>query len=169
MAMKRFLIYVAGLLLVGIVALAVNEITVKYLMAASGSSEAYKMQRLYGTDFEDEIALIGSSRAVACYVPSMIGNRVFDYGLNGSRQNETVEHLEYILNHKQNTKAIIINLDPWGITEGSKRGDYRFVAGRKDIDWADRYWGLRCFGLLKGALADWINSVRTGGGAEFGR
>lgn len=151
--MKRFMIIVLGLLVTAIGLLLANDFAVKGLMFCSGVSEAYKMYRLYRMDPVGETAIIGSSRAIGCYASSMLGENVYNYGMDGSRQNETVENLEVLLKRKH-LKAVVVNLDPWGMETGPKCGDYSLVDGSLP--------GFRFFGLLKKSLAQYLNARMAG-------
>lgn len=149
--------------------LAVNDALVKGLAFASSNSNMYRMCRLFGESHK-EVAIIGSSRAETNFAPSAIGDHVFNYGLSGSAQGETLIHLKALLRRESN-QTIIVNLDPWGLGGlDSVRGDYRLVKSallseanrKKPVRWDDRMPGFRFYGKLRTVLADWLNARRGG-------
>ena len=125
--MKRFVIYMFLQFCVIIVLMATSDFINKKLLLASSASPMFKMDRLYGNVPHDEIAILGSSRAEGCFAPLSISSKAFNYGLVASRFNETVFHLEEVLRREGNA-PVIINLEPWGLTTGAFRGDYRSVS-----------------------------------------
>jgi hypothetical protein len=80
-------------------------------------SGAAKINRINNETHPEEIPIFGSSRAQGCYVPSILGNNFFNYGIDGVSANITNFFLENELNKPKNT-PIIINLDFTGITAG---------------------------------------------------
>jgi len=80
-------------------------------------SGAAKINRIINETHPEEIPIFGSSRAQGCYVPSVLGNDFFNYGIDGVSANITNFFLENELT-KPKTTPIIINLDLIGITSG---------------------------------------------------
>lgn len=122
----------------------VNDYICKMMIFSNSSNNAYKMWRLYNGYDSDEVPIIGSSRAASSFVPVIIGDRFFNYGINGSTQNETLMHLRSILERKNNL-PIIVNLDPWGITDGQCRADYSLVR----YDSIKTFPGIRYLGRIR--------------------
>ena len=167
--MKRFLILLAVLIVVIASLLIVNDRLVKYLVFTSSNANMYRMCRLFNEQF-DEVAIVGSSRAEANFAPTEIGDNVFNYGISGSLQGETLVHLKALI-RRGGDCPILINLDPWGIGGlDSIQGDYRLVDSEllqevkalKPMSWDDRMPGLRFYGKFRTALADWINAKFSG-------
>lgn len=125
--MRRCSIYTLGIALAIFASMLFNDIIVGHLMATAKGSEAYKMYRLYKQSPENEIAILGSSRAEVCISPLDISTNCFNYGISGSSFSETVFHLSAVL-ARQNVRVAIINVDPWGVPAWNYRADYRLVA-----------------------------------------
>lgn len=163
--MKKFLLYVAGLIGITVIFLAANDAIVYSMVMSSSGSSAYKMQRMFADPIPGEIPLLGSSRAKENYVPSLISPDCFDYGENGQTFSETLFHLKAVLSRPE-IKRVIVNLDPWGPGDVIKsyRADYRFArkcSGMPEIAWKDRAPGLRFLGSLRAAFAMWMNERKA--------
>lgn len=158
--MKKFVIYISFVVMVAIICMSACDILNQRLLLASSVSDLYKMNRLFLNASEGEIAILGSSRAEECFVPSRISPKAFNYGLNGSRFNETVFHLEQVV-ERHGDAPIIVNLDPWGFGVGIFRGDYRFVSKIPAISrengveyvFTSVFPGFRFYGELRRNLA----------------
>lgn len=166
--MKRFLLFTAALLGVLVAGLLVLDvISSKALLASSGNS-AYKMCRLFDTCPENEIPILGSSRAALQYVPPELSPLAFNYGQNNSSQAEIFFQLQFLLAEAQST-PVIVNLDPWGFPKdeatASFVGDFRLVRNKEILkrlpeklqDWRDRVPGIRFYGTFKETLTSWLN------------
>lgn len=168
--MKKFLLSIAAILGVVIALLLANDALCKAMIFSSTGTPQYKMWRLFEGYPKGEIAILGSSRAQSGIVPSIIGDNVFNYGLDGSTQYETVLHLHAVV-ARRDTAPIIVNLDPWGIHGNELRGDYSLVTKRAHIPTAeqklpvvnwDAYSGARFFGQLRPIVSKWLNSKISG-------
>ena len=158
--MKRFLIYLSVLLvaIVGL-ALAVDWLNVTLIRSAPGNPIA-KMERLYSSPEPDEIAILGSSRALANLAPSEISPRCFNYGIDAMRMQEVMELLK-VVRSRSTDAPVIVNIDPWGGFTGSKfYGDYRLVPQSRRLSLGDRLPGLRFFGSLRKNLVSAIEERR---------
>ncbi len=153
------------LLVVLLVGLAVSEGINKWLILHSTSSSRYKTYRMFVEKPKGEIPLLGSSRALGNYVPSLISPRVFNYGINGSGMYETLFLLREALKNSS-SGAVLVNLDPWGFHgeyQPSLQGDYRLALSnpgvRKSVahDFADLIPGIRFHGLMRQNLTTWLD------------
>lgn len=165
--MRRFLAYAATLLLFAVaVQLLLDRANVALLTHSSGNA-AHKMLRLFRTFPKDEIPILGSSRASQNFVPSLLSQDAFNYGMDGSGQGETFLLLEAVLGRDEAT-PVIVNLDPWGFPDdgGAVVGDYRLVLDDTSVRAClpperrrlkDRIPGIRFYGSLRPHLASWLN------------
>ncbi len=151
--------------LVVVLGLAASDGINKWLILHSSSSSTYKTYRLFVEKPSDEIPLLGSSRALGNYVPSVISPRVFDYGINGSGMYETLFMLREALKNPS-PGPILINLDPWGFHgeyAPSLQGDYRLalsvpiVREHVAFAWSDLIPGIRFHGLTRRNLTTWLD------------
>lgn len=164
--LKKFLLSMLGVLGVVVALLLVNDVICRGLIFASTGSIQYKMYRLFNERPKGEIAIIGSSRAQGHFVPSVLGENVFNYGLDGSSQYETVLHLRALI-ARNDTAPIIVNLDPWGLGSGGLQGDYSLASNRADVPTAAQKlppldastWpGIRFWGKLRASAANQMNA-----------
>lgn len=158
--MKRFAAY-TSLLFLTIVFMALGMDCVNLgLTRASSANPAYKMERLYGAPEVDEVAIVGSSRALTHLVPSRLSPKSFNYGVSGMGMREAMTILE-VLRARRTSAPVILNFDPWGGwgewgADGLK-GDYRLVPQRGHVAWVDRIPGVRFFGMLRKDLVSYLN------------
>lgn len=159
--MKRFVIYFLSLFTaVAILAVVVDQLNVWLIRSSSGNT-AYKMERLYTNPEPDEIAIVGSSRACENFVPSIISPRCFNYGVGGMTMDEIISILE-VLQRRQSTSPVIVNLDPWGcFGTGSVVANYRLAPQSGRLKFLDRIPGIRFFGGLRSNLVDLLNDRRS--------
>lgn len=75
---------------------------------------AFKVNRILKETNVDEIPIFGSSRAQGNFVPSIIDDNCFNYGIDGTQANIWLFFLEQELN-KDKTSPIIINFDLVGL------------------------------------------------------
>ena len=146
--MKRFTGYL--ILLLGamtLVALGVDWLNVGLIRSSSGISAA-KMERLYRNPEPDEIAVVGSSRALCAFVPSQISSQCFNYGEDGMTMGEVMSILE-VLQKRKTTVPVVLNLDPWGNFHHSVVGDYRLAPESGRLSICERIPGVRFFGALR--------------------
>jgi len=118
---SSFRILLGYVLLVSGICLAVGWIFDKvfesHVILNNQISGAAKINRIITQSHPEEIPIFGSSRAQGCYVPSVLGQQYFNYGIDGISANITSFFLENELK-KDKTTPIIINLDLIGITAG---------------------------------------------------
>lgn len=161
--MVFYLRYVVGLLVVLAIALLANDFVWFKLLSTSTGSSAAKIYRIYGVHPQNEIPIFGSSRAQAHFVPELIAPTAFNYGVDAMSLGETLDLVETYLKNagknadKDQPSVIIVNVDPWGFPLDGKFstvGDYSLVDGS--------LWGIRAFGKVRSAFANWLNE-RTGG------
>ena len=163
--MRKFAFFCAIILVVVVALLCANDALNCYLVFSNENSNSYKIQRLFSPPENDEIPILGSSRAEAGFAPTEISKNAFNYGISGSPARETVFHLKEVLSRPGRT-LVIVNLDPWGLGKGIFRGDYRFVADYPlvksepmiQVPIADRFLGFRFYGKTRSNLAECINS-----------
>lgn len=92
-----------------------NYLFEKKIILKSEISGAYKINRILTSNIENEIPIIGSSRAEGSYVPSKITKKpCFNYGISGTKMNIWLFFLEEELKKNKSTN-IIINLDLDGL------------------------------------------------------
>lgn len=157
--MAFYLRYVLELLIALAIALLANDFVWFKLLATSTGSSAAKIYRIYGAHPQNEIPIFGSSRAQAHFVPELIVSTAFNYGVDAMSLGETLDLVETYLKNadKDQPSVIIVNVDPWGFPQEGKFstvGDYSLVDGSP--------WGIRAFGKVRSAFANWLNE-RTGG------
>jgi hypothetical protein len=170
--MRKLITFVLILGVVTFAALAVNDMLNQYLVLSSSAAPTHKTHRLFLAHPENEIPILGSSRAQAHYVPSLLAPNAFNYGIDGSGMYETLFQLKQAIRN-QAEGPIIINLDPWGFRgEYTQRllADYTLVvkneAVREEL-FGNRvlpadYWpGLRFYGTLRKNLATWMNGRKA--------
>lgn len=170
--MKRFIIYVMALVLLTVVALSINDLVSYKLVMSSTSNTTYKMYRLFKQSPNDEIQILGSSRAVLHFVPSLFTQKCFNYGVRGSAMHETLLHLKHAaqINSKY---PIIVNLDAWGFPQDERtifRGDYKFVLNEPLVretlpdeltTFSNRCLGIRFYGELRTNIATFLYARET--------
>ena len=128
--MKKFLLFAFGLIAVFLsLTFAYDGLNLALVRSSSGNG-AYKMERFFGELDEDEIPILGSSRAQANFVPSELDARCFNYGIDGSPIGETLFQLRDLVSRKK-TGAVLVNVDPWGFAffdNVTFRGGYLLAA-----------------------------------------
>lgn len=167
--MKRFLLVCLGLLAVAVLLMAGYDYVNLILVRGCTANSAGKIERIFSSDTQDEIALFGSSRALGNYCPSMIASGFYDYGMNGQGMTETLFLVrEYLKRH--HPRMVLIDISPWGFDDPAKAkfvGDYRLVgadgAVRRllpagQMSWTDWLPGIRFQGNLRKALTQYINA-----------
>ena len=159
--MKRFVLYFFLLVSsIAVLAIAVDYVNVRLIRASTGNS-AYKMERLYSNPEPDEIAIIGSSRALGNFVPSIISPRCFDYGVSAMRMREITFLLE-VLQKRETQAPVIVNLDPWGAFGSTTFvADYRLAPQSGRLAVSDCIPGVRFFGTLRKNLVSMMNAKKS--------
>lgn len=166
--MKRFLLITVGLFATLYGLLLVNDYVNLKLIFSSTNTSLYKMYRLFKEPVQNEIPILGSSRAEAGLVPSELSPRAFNYGLSGSGQWETLFHLKVVCDRKD-VSLVIVNLDPWGIQgKGGFQGHYALAHGspmmkgyenQTKVAILDRVPGTRFYGRFRSNIGECLNSV----------
>lgn len=77
-------------------------------------SGAYKVNKIIKENHKNEIPIFGSSRALRSFVPSILGDNYFNYGIAGTQANIWLFFLEEELKKDKST-PIIINYDLAGL------------------------------------------------------
>ncbi len=163
--MKRLSGYFVFLVLILIVGLTVSEGINKWLIIHSPSSSRYKAYRMFVEKPQGEIPLLGSSRALGNYVPSLLSPCVFDYGISGSGMYETLFLLREALKNPS-PGVILVNLDPWGFHgeyKTSLQGDYCLALTNPEVrktvphDFSDLIPGIRFHGLMRQNLTTYLD------------
>ena len=173
--MKRFLLIMLGIVAWVVAWVAIYDQVNVWLVRHAPGNSAYKIERLLTKAEMSETPILGSSRAETCFVPSVIGTNVFNYGISGSCIRETLFHLRLVLERKM-VGDIIVNLDPWGFAfYGTEKksgftGQYGLAAVefhvRKELpeglvslsDWLP---GVRFQGRLRANLTAWLNARKA--------
>ncbi len=170
--MKYVFFYVTMLVLLTVMALSVNDLVSYKLVMSSTSNTTYKMYRLFKRSPNDEIQILGSSRAVLHFVPSLFTQKCFNYGVRGSTMHETLLHLKHAaqINSKY---PIIVNLDAWGFPQDERtifRGDYKLVLNEPLVretlpdeltTFSNRCLGIRFYGELRTNIATFLYARET--------
>ena len=166
--MKRFILITSSLFAVLYGLLLVNDYINLKLVFSSTNTSLYKMYRLFKEPLPNEIPIIGSSRAEAGFVPSVLSPRAFNYGLADSGQWETLFHLKAIC-ARNDASLVIVNLDPWGIQgKGGFMGRYALAYGahsmvgyedQTKVAFLDRMPGTRFYGRFRSNIGECLNSV----------
>ena len=107
-------------LIVGITCTVFSFIFEKKIILANESCGAYKINRIINNTDTNEIAIFGSSRAEASFIPEILGNAYFNYGLEGTQENVMLFFIREECKKKKHT-PVIANIDLDGIN--TKLGD----------------------------------------------
>lgn len=91
------------------------------IILANESCGAYKINRIISNSDENEIPIIGSSRAEASFIPELLGENYFNYGLEGTQENVMLFFIKEECKKKKKSPLIILNIDLDGIN--TKSGD----------------------------------------------
>jgi hypothetical protein len=94
--------------------ISLNYFFEKYVIFNSEISGAYKINRILNKTKNSEIPIFGSSRAQGNFVPSILGDNYFNYGIDGTQANIWLFFLEQELKKEKST-PIIINFDLEGL------------------------------------------------------
>ena len=172
--MKSFLAIVFGLAVAFLALTAAYDRLNLWLIRASSGNDAYKMERFFSEAVEDEIPVLGSSRALGHFVPTSLGTNVFNYGINGSGIGETLFLLKDLVRRKP-SGLVLVNVDPWGFgafddAKAVFRGNYTLAAFSQDVrkrlppgvvSVADWLPGIRFQGRLRANLANLMNARKS--------
>lgn len=168
--MKKFLHIIIGVLIWTLALAWVYDQANLWLMLRSPSNNAGKIYRLLVESPDGNIPLFGSSRACGNFAPSLIDDRVYNYGVNGMSIAESLFLINrYLEKHQEGT--ILINLDPWGFTDENNVkfiGDYRLAGIKPEVrkslpkgklNWRDWMPLVRFQGSLRSSLTAYVNSL----------
>ena len=161
--MKKFLIYFAGIALAVVVLMLISDWANMYLVHHSTGNSISKMERLWQSTNDEEIPIIGSSRALGNFYPSELSSQCFNYGVNGMHLNEVLFNLRAFKG--RNYKGpIILNFDPWSVLSNNNKnwvGDYRLAprSGRSTV--LDTIPGVRFYGMFRKNLTDYLNCKKA--------
>ncbi len=108
------------MLIMMILLFTVNLIFEKIIIADTSGSGASKVNRILEHKSNEELVILGSSRAEGSIIPDSLAKNCFNYGLSGTQDNVWMYFLEEELK-KNNTRPILINFDLDGL--GYKNGD----------------------------------------------
>jgi hypothetical protein len=121
------------------------------------------MERLWQSTNDEEIPIIGSSRALGNFYPSELSPKCFNYGVNGMGLKEVIFNLK-ALEGRNSKWPIILNFDPWSaLTEQEKNwvGDYRLAPRSGRCKTLDAVPGIRFYGMFRMNLTDYLNSKKA--------
>ena len=164
---KYYLKYCVTIILIFIIsALTADLFFEKYIIFSSNTSGAYKLNRIINETHNEEIPIFGSSRAQGSYIPNILGNHYFNYGIDGIGANIWMFFLEQELEKKKSSK-IILNFDLNGFFNSygdlsSYIPNYKFSKNLilKENSLKFNIPGIRYFGFYEFYLKSYIN-VRT--------
>jgi len=112
------MILLPAVLILTIVGVAFNYFFEQQVILKSQICGAYKVNRIINETHQEEIPILGSSRAEGGFIPDSLGTGYFNYGLSGSKYNVTLFFLEEECKKKKNTPWVILNLDLDGLSYG---------------------------------------------------
>lgn len=105
---KRFILL--NFLIIVFIGLIIDFLFYNLIILKTDSLPAYKYYRMLNEYNEHEIPILGSSRANSSYVPSIINQDAYNYGMDGSGFSSILFMLDEELK-KEKKSNIIINLD----------------------------------------------------------
>ena len=108
-------------LLVGIISCVFTFLFERKIILGNESGGAYKVNRIISQTNTNEIPVFGSSRAEASFVPELLGDNYFNYGLEGTQENVLLFFIKEECRKKKNSPLMIINIDLDGVN--TKSGD----------------------------------------------
>jgi len=132
------------MLIMAVMLFAVNFIFEKLIISETSGSGASKVNRILKHRSNDELVILGSSRAEGSIVPDSLDKHSFNYGLAGTQDNVWIYFLQEELK-KNNRRPILINFDLDGL--GYRNGDplyWLFNSSNPIVrsfidDWKPRY------------------------------
>jgi hypothetical protein len=107
-----FLLKISSLVL--IIGIPLNFALEHYIIFKTQITGASKVNKILSVNLLDEIPIFGSSRAQQNFVPSIINDNCYNYGIDGIQSNIWLFFLEQELKKNKNT-PIIINYDLLGL------------------------------------------------------
>lgn len=162
--MKKFLTYFAGIALAVIALALLCDWANMYLVHHSSGNSISKMERLWQSMNDEEIPIMGSSRALGGFVPSELSPKCFNYGVNGMQLNEILFNFKALEKRGDSLNPIILNFDPWLVISerfGYFVGDYRLAprSGRSTV--LDTILGIRFYGMFRKNFTDYLSSKKA--------
>ncbi|MEO5585575.1 MAG: hypothetical protein ABIQ75_08980 [Flavobacteriales bacterium] len=126
------------------------------LALANENFGAFKVHRMFTEDHPGEVAIIGSSRAAGAYIPSLLGDPVFNYGIEETGWREARLMLTKELSKPKST-PVIVNFE-YSFFDGHKPNTAHFIPTAdqsevrsflsKRMRWYYRFPTLRYFGTV---------------------
>lgn len=151
---KRYIVKIVCpvVLLVGIIAATFTFLFEWKIILSNESCGAYKINRIITNEDANEIPILGSSRAEASFIPELLGENYFNYGLEGTQENVMLFFIKEECKKKKNSPLIIANIDLDGIN--TKTGDlanYLYNSTHEGVKqlMADRYEAHFSFPFIK--------------------
>lgn len=122
------------------------------IILSNESCGAYKINRIITSNNPEEIPIFGSSRAEASFIPELLGDNYFNYGLEGTQENVMLFFIKEECKKKKASPIIILNIDLDGInTKSGDIANYLYnsnVSGVKELI-GDRYERHFAFPFIK--------------------
>lgn len=115
---KRFCLRIALPLLVGIfgAGFIFSWLFERQVILNSQINGAYKINRIINENNPEETPILGSSRALCAFIPDIIGENYFNYGLSNAQDDVILFFLKEEMKKKKTNPMIVINLDIDGLT-----------------------------------------------------
>ncbi len=115
---KKFALRIAlpllgGLFLFGLI---FEKLFERYVVLGSQINGAYKINRVINETHPGETPIFGSSRALCSFIPDMLGDDYFNYGLSNAQDDMILFCLKHELKKPKTNPTIVINLDIDGLT-----------------------------------------------------
>lgn len=105
-----FRLFAPCLLALAVAFVIIDVLAERYLIFATATSGAYKIERIFNEQNPNEVPIFGSSRAAGSYVPELIHPNAFNYGIEKTQYDMIRILLTEELKKKKNG-PIIVNFD----------------------------------------------------------
>lgn len=112
------------------------------IILSNESGGAYKINRIINVTDANEIPIFGSSRAEASFVPGILGNNYFNYGLEGTQENVMLFFIKEECRKNKKSPWLILNIDLDGInTKSGDLANYLYNSNNEGVKqlMAERY------------------------------
>lgn len=139
-------------LLVGIISAAFTFFFERKIILGNESCGAYKVNRIITSTDANEIPIFGSSRAEASFIPELLGDNYFNYGLEGTQENVMLFFIKEECKKKKASPLIIANIDLDGInTKSGDLANYLYNSTHEGVKqlMAERYEKHFAFPFIK--------------------
>lgn len=115
---KQFFIQLAIPLFVGIFSLGYifSMLFEKHVILNSQITGAYKINRIINENHPNEVPILGSSRALCAFIPDLLGENYFNYGLSNAQDDVVLFLLKEEMKKEKRNPMILVNLDIDGLT-----------------------------------------------------